>query len=109
MTQRRRRLDLLHESFGTQHGGQLGLEDLDRNLAVVLEILGEIDRGHAARTELTLDAVPVREGSHEPRRDPAHHRLEREDGNAEPIGRFEHSRVVAGQRDLDTLTPQELE
>ena len=43
-------------------GGELGPEHLDGDLAVVLEVVGEVDRGHAARAELALDAVAVREG-----------------------------------------------
>src|SRR5262245_27764924 len=53
-------LDLPHKSVGTEHGGELGFQDLDGDLAVVPQILGEIDRGHAALAELALDAVTVR-------------------------------------------------
>ena len=35
----------------------------------VLQVLGEIDRGHAARAELALDAVAVGEGGAKPRGD----------------------------------------
>ena len=35
--------------------------DLDRDLAAVTYIVGEIDRRHAAFTELTLDVVSARE------------------------------------------------
>ena len=59
MLQRRDGLDLAQEPLGADHGGELGLEDLDGDLAVVLEVLGEVDRGHAARAELALDAVAV--------------------------------------------------
>ena len=38
MLQRRGGLDLLHEALGAEHGRQLGLEDLDGDLAVVLEV-----------------------------------------------------------------------
>ena len=54
--------DLLHEAVGAQDGGQLGLEDLDGHLAVVLEVLGQVDRGHPALAQLPLDAVAVRQG-----------------------------------------------
>jgi len=56
-------LDLLDEAVATEDGGQLGLEDLDRDLAVVLQVFGEVDRGHAARADLMLDAVAVLEGA----------------------------------------------
>jgi len=38
------------------------VEDLECDGAVVLQIAGEIDRGHPAAPELTLDRVPAREG-----------------------------------------------
>ena len=36
--------------------------NLERNVAVVLEVVGEVDRGHPALTDLTLDAVAALEG-----------------------------------------------
>ena len=50
-------LDLAKKAFGANDGGQLGPEHLDRDFAGVLEVLREIDRGHAALPELALDAV----------------------------------------------------
>ena len=35
--------------------GELGVQDLERHPALVPEIVGEIDRGHAAAPELALD------------------------------------------------------
>ena len=55
-------LDLAGEPLGAERGGQLGAQDLHRHLAVVLQVLGEVDRGHAALAELALDAVAVGEG-----------------------------------------------
>ena len=52
-------LDLREEPLGAEHGAELRLEHLDRDLAIVLEVVGEIDRGHAALAELPLDAVAV--------------------------------------------------
>ena len=65
MLQRRDRLDLAQEPLGADDGGQLGPENLDRDLAVVLQVLGQIDRGHAALAELALDAVAAAEGGGE--------------------------------------------
>ena len=62
MLQARGGLDLHQEALGAEHGGEFGLEDLHRHLAVVLEVLGEVDGGHAARAELALDQVTVGEG-----------------------------------------------
>ena len=49
--------DLPHEAVAADHGGELGLQDLEGDLAVVLEVFGELDGGHAALAELALDAV----------------------------------------------------
>ena len=51
--------DLGQEAFGAEDGGELGAEDLEGHLAVVLEVVGEVDRRHAALAELALDAVAV--------------------------------------------------
>jgi hypothetical protein len=56
------RLDLGEEPFGTDHRRQLRLQHLERDLAVVLEVLGQVDRGHPSRTELALDAVAALQG-----------------------------------------------
>ena len=37
-------------------------ENLDGDLALVAEVVGEIHRGHAALAELTLDGIAVAEG-----------------------------------------------
>ena len=47
------------EPLGAQDGGELGADDLDRDLPLVLEVLGEVHRGHAARAEFAFDAVAV--------------------------------------------------
>ena len=65
-------LDLDDEAFGAEDGGEFGFEDLDRDLAIVLQVLGEIDGRHAALAELAEDAVAVGEGEDQC------HRAERE-------------------------------
>ncbi len=60
-----RDLDLLSEPIGAEGGRQVGAQHLDRHLAVVLEVLGEIDRGHPARAEFPLDSVAVGQGCSE--------------------------------------------
>jgi len=40
--------DLAKEPLGAEGGGQLGPEQLERDGAIVLEIMGTIDRGHPA-------------------------------------------------------------
>jgi hypothetical protein len=60
--ERRRRLDLGQEALGSDDGRQLGLEHLERDLTLVLHVVGQEHRGHAALTEFTLDAVAALEG-----------------------------------------------
>ena len=57
--QRRRGLDLDDEPLGAEHGREFGLQHLQRDVAVVLQVRGEIDRGHAPCTEFALDGVPA--------------------------------------------------
>ena len=55
--------DLAQEPVGAQAGGQLGPEDLDRDRAIVADVVGAIDHGHAAAAELPLESVAVGEGN----------------------------------------------
>ena len=60
-----RGLDLGEEAVAADDGAQLGMEDLDGDLAAVLQVFGEVDSGHAALAELALEAIAVGEGSGE--------------------------------------------
>ena len=62
MLQLRGDADLLEEALGTEGSTQLRPQDLDRDFAIVLEVLGQVDRGHPARAKLALEAVAVGEG-----------------------------------------------
>ncbi len=62
MLQVGRGLDLGQEPLGADRGGEFGAQHLERDVAVVLEVVGEVDGGHAALPELALDAVAVGEG-----------------------------------------------
>ena len=44
------------------HRGQLGLQDLERDLPLVLEVVGEVDGGHATLAEFVFDQVAALEG-----------------------------------------------
>ena len=57
-----RDLDLAQEPVGPEGGGELRVQDLDRDLAAVLQVLGQEDRGHAAAADLRLDGVAVGKG-----------------------------------------------
>ena len=41
---------------GPSECSQFGVQDLERHGPIVPEVAGEIDRGHAAASELALDA-----------------------------------------------------
>ena len=56
-------LDFAEEAISAECGGELGAEDLDGDLAVVLEVFGEVDGGHAALAEFANDAIAVSERS----------------------------------------------
>src|SRR6185312_8434102 len=63
MLQIRGELDLLEKAVGAQHRRQLCVQNLYGNFTVMLDVLGEIYRGHTARAELALDRVPVSKGA----------------------------------------------
>jgi hypothetical protein len=63
--ERGRRLDLGQEALAPDHRGELRLEDLERDLALVLEVLGEVDGGHPTLAEPLLDAVAAVQGRRE--------------------------------------------
>jgi hypothetical protein len=58
-------LDLDFEPISAEDRGQLRLEDFDRDLAVVLQVMGEIHRRHTANAERALDVIAAGEGSRE--------------------------------------------
>ena len=51
--------DLAKEALGAEAHGELGVEHLERDRAVVPEVAGEPDGGHAAAAELALERVAV--------------------------------------------------
>ena len=60
-----RDLDLVQEPLDPHALRELGEEDLDGDLALVLAVEGEIDGGVPAAAELALDRVAVGEGGGE--------------------------------------------
>ena len=54
--------DLALEPLRSEGGGELGVEHLEGDGAVVAEVADEVHRRHAAAAELTLESVAVREG-----------------------------------------------
>ena len=60
-----RELDFAEEAFVTEDGGQLGMEHLERDRSVVLQIMGKKYRGHATAAELMFETVALGEGGPE--------------------------------------------
>ena len=50
-------LDLGQKALGSDDGREFRLEDFERDLALVLDVVGEVDVRHSALTEFTLDGV----------------------------------------------------
>ena len=57
MRERGGEVDLAQEPLAAERLGEVVVEDLDGDVAVVLEVAGEVDGRHAAGAELALDAV----------------------------------------------------
>src|SRR6185437_13839523 len=50
---------LAQEPIGTECGTEIRMQHLDRDVAIVLEIVSEIHRRHAAGAKLALDPIPL--------------------------------------------------
>jgi diguanylate cyclase (GGDEF)-like protein len=61
MLKARRDLDLSEKTLGTNDCGELVTEDLERDLAAVAQVVGEIDHRHSAGADLALDGIAIRE------------------------------------------------
>ena len=59
------RLDLVQEPVGADDGRQVRLQHLEGDAAVMTLVVSEVDGGHAAHTELALDAIAARQGRRE--------------------------------------------
>jgi hypothetical protein len=55
------KVDLALEALGAKCRGQVGMQHLERDRPVVLQVMGEIDRGHATAPELALEPVALLE------------------------------------------------
>ena len=62
MVETRGDLDLAQEALGTERRSELRPQHLDRDVAVVLDVVGEIHGGHPAPAKLPLDGVAALEG-----------------------------------------------
>jgi hypothetical protein len=59
MLQPGREADLPLEALGSERGGQVQVQELERHRPVMTEVLSQPDRGHPAPAELTLERVAV--------------------------------------------------
>jgi hypothetical protein len=56
------RLDLTLEALGPESRRELGVEDFESYWSLMPEVAREVDRGHAAPTELALEHIAVTQG-----------------------------------------------
>ena len=49
--------NLAEESLGAEDGAELGIEDLERDAPVVLDVARQVDGGHAAAPDLAIEDV----------------------------------------------------
>jgi hypothetical protein len=54
-----RELDLVLEALRAERRREFAVEDLERYEAVVLEIAGQVDRGHTPAAELPIEGVAI--------------------------------------------------
>ena len=54
-------LDLAKEPLATERLRQIGTQHFDCDFAIVLVVVGEVDRGHPARSELALESIVIGE------------------------------------------------
>ena len=66
MLEPRRHPDLALEALGTKRVAQVGMKNLQGNRPVVSQVPRQVDRGHAATTQLPLDGVAVSQRCAEP-------------------------------------------
>ncbi len=54
-------LDFAQEPLGAQDGREIGAQDLDRDLAMMLEVVGQVDRGHPSAANFLEDGIAGRQ------------------------------------------------
>ena len=59
-------LDFTEKAFCAENRGEVRTEDLDGDLAVANQVVGQIDPRHAARADFPLDPVAISQGGGEP-------------------------------------------
>jgi hypothetical protein len=69
--------DLAQEALRAERGGELGVKHLERHRAVVPEVMGQVDSGHATAAELALKRVSVAQNLGQGRLDASHEHCRR--------------------------------
>jgi hypothetical protein len=64
--------DFAQEPFRPQHGRQFRVEDLDGDRAVMLQIVSQENRGHAATAQFPLETKPIAQCVPQPTLNPWH-------------------------------------
>jgi hypothetical protein len=72
MIQPGRDLDLSQKTFDTERSREFRAEHLECDGAIVLQIRGQVDDGHAAMAELALDRVALRKCRLQPLEEAGH-------------------------------------
>ena len=72
MLQARCRANLGEEPFAPERRTEIRMQHFDGNIAVVLDVVREVHRGHAASTEFAVKAVAVGKRCRESRDDVTH-------------------------------------
>jgi len=67
-----RGLDLGQEAVGAERRAEIRVKDLDRDVAVVADVAGEVYRRHPAGADLGIDPVAVGERDLEPAEELGH-------------------------------------
>ena len=99
MLELRRDGDLAQEPVGADGGGEIGVQNLDRDRTVVPQVAREVHHRHPAVADLALHVVPARECRAKP--------LERVGHVLRVHGRTESRRTVArgGRQSSESLGP----
>ena len=61
MLEPRRRSDLAQKPLAAERRAEVGVQDLDGDVATVPQVVGEENGRHAARAELAIDAIAIGE------------------------------------------------
>jgi hypothetical protein len=91
--------NLAQETPGAERRRDIGAENLDRDLTIVLVVVGPVDCRPPALAELALDGIPARESRLQPRKYvDHHHRVPQGDPQEYRPGRWRARRTGEGNR-----------